>query len=548
MATHLPFGIDEAGHPRGPTEVPNGKACRCICDECGRALIAYQNFTKDTRPHFRHTAWDRAGDPPACSGGLESTLHKMAKRIIMERGYLQLPAFERAPIMKDASGAVHTGRVIKGPGGRVRFDRIIDEVGIGIFRADLLAEKGSSKLAIEIVVTNDVKAAKQQGIQGLHTSALRVQLTHLKADKFLQAADVERAIYDEPKNLSWIHYEPAVGAWESAVAELTKHVQAVNESLDRSAVLASLKARVRTARQGRLKRVADAIYRRAEWSRVWPGNSPFNGDVPPKAPYPEELAPFLYCQRMELDDVVESGAEWAWRQVILSALFESNRPLPLAELWGRLVSHLPSGHELLQYQSVRTEIYADADALGMGAELERSEPLPDASVLLMQYIEALLGQALLATSSEGYRVVASLEALAGRSKAKQDEADRVRALERDHEAALREHHAKKLRLADDWAMALAMAPTVEARIAVVQLLSTNPNLDVKIAVHALFSITRQWYYRLARPEEGNWSLYWDLACRKAATVEQLDWPDDESRVWRDMLAVIRAQPHLLKQK
>ncbi|MDJ0388283.1 DUF2384 domain-containing protein [Roseomonas sp. E05] len=81
--TKLPYGLAEDGRLAHVSEVASGLGCRCRCPGCGERLVARKGAIKVH--HFAHHV-DRA-----CVGAWETTLHRLAKEIVLEARDILLP-------------------------------------------------------------------------------------------------------------------------------------------------------------------------------------------------------------------------------------------------------------------------------------------------------------------------------------------------------------------------------------------------------------------------------------------------------------------------
>lgn len=68
-------------------EVDSGLACRCICPACGVPLIAKKG--QYNQHHFAHYNAD------SCGKGMETIIHRLAKKVIVENMLLLLPGDEK---------------------------------------------------------------------------------------------------------------------------------------------------------------------------------------------------------------------------------------------------------------------------------------------------------------------------------------------------------------------------------------------------------------------------------------------------------------------
>src|SRR3954471_18828483 len=69
-----------------PTEVESGLSCGCVCAECGGRLIARHSERGLVQSNFAHESETRN-----CNGGVETSIHLMAKDIIRFAKHVRLP-------------------------------------------------------------------------------------------------------------------------------------------------------------------------------------------------------------------------------------------------------------------------------------------------------------------------------------------------------------------------------------------------------------------------------------------------------------------------
>ena len=65
--------------------VESGEKCNCICIDCSNTLVAVNKKGNKQKPHFRHKA------KLNCSGGIETAIHLLAKKIVVENNKIALP-------------------------------------------------------------------------------------------------------------------------------------------------------------------------------------------------------------------------------------------------------------------------------------------------------------------------------------------------------------------------------------------------------------------------------------------------------------------------
>lgn len=209
MAVTIPFGVKE-GALLHISEAVRGLACACLCPECAKPLIARKGLVNEH--HFAHA-------PPAqdsdCAGGVETALHRYAKAIIEEAGYLVLPPLKLALPPPD-SDLQYTK-----PARRIEFTRVALEeaMAYGRRRIDVVGYVGERRLLIEICVTNKVPAAKIAQVKAAKDSM--IEITVSQRALFSQTADgngsLREAILDCVDNKRWLSF--------SKEAELLKDLQ-----------------------------------------------------------------------------------------------------------------------------------------------------------------------------------------------------------------------------------------------------------------------------------------------------------------------------------
>ena len=147
-------------------DVPNGKNCGCICEECKGKLIA-KNKGNIKIHHFAH---ESGNDSIKCS---QTALHLLAKEIIAEEK--RIPAFVN---------------------GRIEFvtvDTVEQEKNMGDIKPDLYAEYAGIPIAVEIFVSHAVDEIKFAKIQNHKLTTFEIDLSELL---FESKEEVKRRIYD----------------------------------------------------------------------------------------------------------------------------------------------------------------------------------------------------------------------------------------------------------------------------------------------------------------------------------------------------------------
>ncbi|MFA4968067.1 MAG: competence protein CoiA family protein [Sulfuritalea sp.] len=198
MDIQIPFGLrgDDLLHI---SEVDRGRDCNCICPECKKPLVARKGLIRE--PHFAHSA---SNDTDFCGGGLETSLHKYAKRIIDDARYLQLPGFvAQLPFRYVGAAAVIEPK-------RIEFSRVTTEEQMifGRRRVDVVGYWPEGRLLIEIHVTHRVRGKKLTEVRQSDEYMLEIDVPRdmLFSSVSHGGGSLRELILDGIENKRWIHH------------------------------------------------------------------------------------------------------------------------------------------------------------------------------------------------------------------------------------------------------------------------------------------------------------------------------------------------------
>lgn len=164
------------------------------CPECGARLVP-RNKGQKRVPHYAHF---RKGE---CSHAGETALHRIAKDIILEAGYIMLPPYE-----VDVGGR-YAERVQPATVGR--FDAVEVETWENGFRPDLIGTRHGAdgapigQLIVEIRVTHAVDARKLEKLRHRGDSVVEIDLSSI--DRNLDGEALARQILEEAPR-SWLFH------------------------------------------------------------------------------------------------------------------------------------------------------------------------------------------------------------------------------------------------------------------------------------------------------------------------------------------------------
>src|SRR4029079_11575674 len=161
------------------TEVESGLKCNCYCPGCGGRFVAYKG--KILRPHFTHPIEGNF------KYSFETSLHYLAKEIIQEKKYLDLPVIHWE--LPNTPSSWFTSKdhfenslpLIKVIGFQtVHFDGVEVEKWEGNFKPDLKCYVGNKQLLIEITVTHGIDDEKLKKIKNNDVPLLEINLSLLE--------------------------------------------------------------------------------------------------------------------------------------------------------------------------------------------------------------------------------------------------------------------------------------------------------------------------------------------------------------------------------
>jgi hypothetical protein len=239
--TLIPFGLLEGRLVRA-IEVANGLACGCLCPGCKTSLIAANAGLKNV-PHFRHAKM------VDCRAGYESSLHKVAIALLVERKFIVTPDFEEI-----ISGSTHDGgalsKVVRFKGRSLTATRADAEVVLSGVTPDVIYEVDGHQLLIEVRVAKKIDHDEHTRLRALGLSTLEINISSLDMRTICDPGLFEKALLHDPSNKHWVHSNRGVQMVNEAKAELATEIKAKNETirLRLEAAAAERKARAEAIR------------------------------------------------------------------------------------------------------------------------------------------------------------------------------------------------------------------------------------------------------------------------------------------------------------
>lgn len=253
------------------TDVQNGIACRCLCPECGGALIARQG---DIRAwHFAHVSGSECVTAP------ETALHKLAKQWLLDQKEFDLPA---------VSTSYRNKRFQVRPAEKIFVNHAFSEVPYGAVIPDVYLElHGNRQLFVEVAVTHFVDLWKQQKLADIRIPTLELDLSNVARDilpdvfdgvmrEVLKVAiwvyhpDINRCLNvcrEEERRKSELRRQKAREAAERKARNDETHAVKPDDTAQKRAALAAVYAKIEADRKARAELERQALVAKAEADR-----------------------------------------------------------------------------------------------------------------------------------------------------------------------------------------------------------------------------------------------------------------------------------------
>ena len=202
MTVEISIGINTKGLLIHIVDADRGLDCDCFCTECGGQLIARKGDVN--QHHFSHY---NPADSEGCFGGLETGLHKYAKQVIENAGYLQLPA-----LIKSLPYPYNVHKV-EIPSRKAVFERIaIEEVmTFGRRRVDLVGYEPNGRILIEVFVSHRVKGEKIRQVRNADEFMVEIEIKReaMFPTEASNTESLDSLILDSTSNKHWIYHPDA---------------------------------------------------------------------------------------------------------------------------------------------------------------------------------------------------------------------------------------------------------------------------------------------------------------------------------------------------
>lgn len=200
------------------SDVSYGLKCGCICAECGAPLLARKGMKRVH--HFAHIA------STSCNGGIETTLHKVAKELFLEMSSILIPeyVFKKHKRLK-TDHVITYPEISLAKGGLVQIESVQIEATLNSIRPDVIVSALNKKLIVEIAVNHPVNKQKLRKIRLNNLCAIEIQLDI--ADRFLTRKQLKNKLETDLKSKKWLYHPNQLG-------EELKFIQMVREHLKKN--------------------------------------------------------------------------------------------------------------------------------------------------------------------------------------------------------------------------------------------------------------------------------------------------------------------------
>jgi hypothetical protein len=208
----IPFGVTSDGRMVSVQEVSRGRACECVCPECGCELVAKKGDV--IAHHFSHLVGAEF-NPASCHHALETSIHRMAKQMIAERGGLRIPALVVSDTGFSAGGEV-SARKKAFEEQWLAFDSVRLEHRIDPLRPDIIGYSRGQPFIIEVTVSNPTTAAKREQLRSLRIASLEIDLSVVSYDVTLPVLEAD--VVEGVKKKEWL-WHPEMEALQQRVKQ-----------------------------------------------------------------------------------------------------------------------------------------------------------------------------------------------------------------------------------------------------------------------------------------------------------------------------------------
>lgn len=194
--------------PDEEKEKYRGQRCNCICAACKKPLEARLGRGKHI-PHFAHKPEENQTKNCSAQKVNESYLHEMAKKIVKESTYINLPAIEieaECDQNRNLDDGEQCQPLILKQKRKLLFSDAKTEVHYDGFIPDVCICSGNSVLLVEIVVTHYIDIEKHDRIKQAGLPTIEIDISRfLKNIENLSEDELRKELIDSVEHKHWIY-------------------------------------------------------------------------------------------------------------------------------------------------------------------------------------------------------------------------------------------------------------------------------------------------------------------------------------------------------
>ncbi|MBL3527063.1 MAG: hypothetical protein JMN27_17605 [gamma proteobacterium endosymbiont of Lamellibrachia anaximandri] len=216
----IPFGLKN-GRLIGVEEVTPGLSCGCVCPKCNQALQANKG---EVRAHyFSHNP---NSEQPECEGAFETAIHKMAKQILAEEGFISLPSLKVSRFLDDNTGTSHSQESLVTEEENETFSKVVLEQRVNDIRPDIIGYTNNTPFLVEIAVTHFADRDKKTKIRSLGLASIEIDLSDI--DYRITESELKELVVSKRDNKKWLSNPKAVGVISKLESTLNARVKEIN--------------------------------------------------------------------------------------------------------------------------------------------------------------------------------------------------------------------------------------------------------------------------------------------------------------------------------
>lgn len=225
----VPFGLKN-GRMVSVGQVASGLACGCVCPACGGRLQARKRriSRQSKRNYTDHFAHDpKASNATHCAQAFETSVHRMAKQILMQASRINLPGLKLKVSRQDMHGISHTMSHEVMTKGYRDLGAVRAEVAYPDMRPDLEATIDGHTVLIEIAVTHFADREKINRFRELGLNALEIDLS--KVNLAITEEELTALLVDSVKKKRWLSLAHVPKMKAKLERRLKARIRAINE-------------------------------------------------------------------------------------------------------------------------------------------------------------------------------------------------------------------------------------------------------------------------------------------------------------------------------